>query len=297
MTPDRKLRRPLAALVLAAPLLAPLLPSRPAQAQEEIGGKKRERIAIEWKEHKTKSFLFLYESVIPGAVVRRVADALEDALSQYVAVFGFKPEKPLQAKMLDSQNTYEQEGGDLSHPGHFNRGTGFLVLLQKEFYQLIPTAYHEAFHQYLHEYIGGDVPIPTWFNEGMAMYFEGMQVNKQTKKIDYRLIDNRKIGMVQRAILTRTSIPFEKLIDASYEEFHDKKKESLHYTQSLAVIYFFMKSARKSLFDYAKTLQETKDLALANEKVFGKERKKMGSIEKQWKAFTASLKIGEVAKS
>lgn len=267
--------------------------SQQAPAQDELGKKERKHIDIKWAEpFETGNYAVEYQGTLQRAVVKRVADAIEEVLGQYALVFKFKPETKLKVKYLDSQDAYEQEGGDPRHLGHYNPGTRYLVLRDMPFYDLIPTAYHEAFHQYLAEYVGHGTPIPTWFNEGMAMYFEGIQTNKKTKKLDYKLIDNRKLGMVQRALQTRSALPLEKLVDAGYEEFHDKEKESLHYNQSLAFIYYLMQGkGGKPAFQFADELKKTKDVDKANEKLFGKERKGLKQAETQWKAYTLQVQL------
>ena len=168
------------------------------------------------------------------------------------------------------------------------------------FYDLVPTAYHEAFHQYLQSYIGKGVDVPTWFNEGMASYFEKMQETRGTKKLDHKSIDNRKLRMIQEKIATRSAIPLEKLIDAPYSQFHDKESsqlEGLYYTQSFAVIYYFMQAmGGKPVFQFADELRKSKDPAKAYEKMFGKERKNLKSVEAKWKQYTADVKVQEPPK-
>src|SRR2546428_13249501 len=90
-------------------VLSPLFLSAQAFGQEEVGERKRAKILIEWAKTETKSYAIRYEKVIPLTTVKKVGDALEDALAQYVKVFLTKPPEKLQVKFLDSQNTYEQE--------------------------------------------------------------------------------------------------------------------------------------------------------------------------------------------
>ncbi len=270
--------------------------SIPALAQDELGKKERKKIVIDWATYDgAKSYAIEYESIIPKSTVKQVADALEEVLTQYVQVFKFKPADKLKVKFLDSQNTFEQEGGNPSNPAHFSPSTEYLVMQQMPFYKLISVAYHEAFHQYLHFYIGKGVQIPTWFNEGMAMYYEGIQKSKETKKLDYKLIDNRKLRMVKDKVLTRTAIPLEKLVDAPYEQFHDKENptiEALHYNQSFAVIYYFMNAmGGKPVSQFTEELKKTKDPKMAEVKLFGKDRKNLKSIETKWKAYMSQVKL------
>jgi hypothetical protein len=274
------------ALAALAVLSGPLLFS-----QEGLG-KKAEKIKIEWQHQETKNYSFDSEKVVPSSTVKTVGLELEDILEQYVGLFREKPSARLTVKFLDSLNTYEQEGGDPSHPGHYNPSSRCLVVRQMPFTDLIPTVYHEAFHQYLATYVGPGTSIPTWFNEGTASYFEQMQREKGTKKLNPRLIEKRKFRMVKDAFLTRAEIPLEKLIDASYEEFHAKDKESLYYTQSFAMIYFLIQTAGgKAVAGYMQELKKTKDVEAANAKLFGPARKNLKKVEKAFKDYTLAMKL------
>lgn len=279
---------------LAAACLLLAFLSSLAEGQEELGTRRREKIPIEWAELESNAYAIQYESVIPVATVKQVTDALEEALGEYVKVFGFKPKTKFRVKFLDSLNTYEQEGGDPSHAGYFSPSSGFLVLRQLPFFDLMPTAYHEAFHQYLQAYIGADVAIPLWFNEGLAVYFEGMQKDKASKRLDYRKIDNRRMIRLKEALFTRSALPLEKLISATADEFHEKDKEELYYSQSFAFVYFLMQAmGGKPVFQYAQELKKTKDPKGAEAKIFGKDRKNLKKIEQTWKQYVLGLKIEE----
>lgn len=278
------------ALFLSLPALSP--------AQEEVGKREAKKIVIEWARHeKSPNYVIEHEKVIPAATVKKVADALEDVLAQYVLVFRFKPKEKLKVKFLDSRNTYHQEGGRPGAAGHFSPGDEYLVIQQFPFFELFPIVYHEALHQYLHFYVGRGVEIPIWFNEGLASYYEEIQVNRATKKVDYKLISNRKLRITKDKILTRSAIPLATLFEAKYDDFHDKEdggKEGLCYDQSFAVIYFFMQGmGGKPVFQFAEELKQTKDPALAYEKILGKERKNLKAIEERWKQYIAQVKIVE----
>jgi hypothetical protein len=166
-----------------------------------------------------------------------------------------------------------------------------------EYYELMPTVYHEAMHQYLHSVVGEGVGIPIWFDEGMAEYFEGIQEDKKTRKLDAKLIDKRKMRMVQDKIRTRTVLPLEKLIGATHEDFHDKDRETQYYNQSFAVVYYLMQSSGgKLVHDYIQELKGKRGIQAANEKLFGKDLKKLKQFEASWKAYISKLQV-EVAKS
>ena len=276
-------------VMLSAAGLGPAL-----SAQERIG-KARGKIKITWAELNTKNYKIEYEAAIPVQTAQKIGG--ENILVQYQGLFRFKPSKKMLVRFMDSLNTYEQVGGDPSHPGFYNSGSGYLVLRQMPFYQLVPIVYHEAFHQYLHAYVG-DVRIPIWFNEGMAVYFEGMQRDEKskTKALSPKLIKRGKIRMVKDAINTRTQIPLETLLKVTSEEFHDKENESLYYSQSFAVMFYFMQLSRgKAALNYMKELKKTGDPEAANTKLFGKKMKNLKKIEASWKGYIRKLDTRQVA--
>ncbi|MCH2581444.1 MAG: DUF1570 domain-containing protein, partial [Planctomycetes bacterium] len=252
---------------------------------------------ITWSELNTKNYKIEYEGAIPVQTAHKIGQELEDILVQYKALFRFKPSKKMLVRFMDSENTYEQVGGDPRMAGFYNPGSGYLVIKQMPFYALVPVVYHEAFHQYLHSFVG-DVRIPIWFNEGMAVYFEGMQRDEKskTKGLSPKLIKRGKIRMVKDAINTRTQIPLETLLKVTHEEFHDKENEALYYSQSFAVMFYFMQLSRgKAAINYMKELKKTGDPEAANTKLFGKKMKNLKKIESHWKNYIRKLDTRQVA--
>ena len=282
------------ALFLLLILSAGISPS--LTAQEKIG-KARAKIKIVWAELNTKNYKIEYEAAIPAQTAHKIGLELEDILVQYQTLFRFKPSKKMLVRFMDSLNTYEQVGGNPRMAGFYNPGSGYLVIKQMPFYDLVPTVYHEAFHQYLHAYVG-DVQIPIWFNEGMAVYFEGMQRDEKSKTnaLNPKLIKRGKIRMVKDAINTRTQIPLETLLKVTHEEFHDKENEALYYSQSFAVMFYFMQLSRgKAALNYMKELKKTGDSEAANTKLFGKKMKNLKKIESHWKGYIRKLDTRQVA--
>ena len=278
-------------LIFSAAGLCPAL-----SAQEKIG-KARGKIKITWSELNTKNYKIEYEGAIPVQTAHKIGQELEDILVQYKALFRFKPSKKMLVRFMDSENTYEQVGGDPRMAGFYNPGSGYLVIKQMPFYELVPVVYHEAFHQYLHSFVG-DVRIPIWFNEGMAVYFEGMQRDEKskTKALSPKLIKRGKIRMVKDAINTRTQIPLETLLKVTHEEFHDKENDALYYSQSFAVMFYFMQLSRgKAALNYMKELKKSGDSEAANAKLFGKKMKNLKKIEAGWKSYIRKLDTRQVA--
>ena len=98
------------------------------------------------------------------------------------------------------------------------------------------------------------------------------------------------------AINTRTQIPLETLLKVTHEEFHDKENESLYYSQSFAVMFYFMQLSRgKAALNYMKELKKSGDSEAANTKLFGKKMKNPKKIEAGWKSYIRKLDTRQVA--
>jgi hypothetical protein len=118
------------------------------------------------------------------------------------------------------------------------------------------------------------------------------ELSGKSEKLSALHINRRKLRMVKDAAMTRQTIALEQLIDAGYDEFHDKEKEGLYYHQSFAVIDYFMLTTRgKAVRNYMKELKKTKDVEAANAKLFGKERKNLSKVEKKWKSYILKIDI------
>ena len=255
-------------------------------AQDKIGGEKK-KIVIEWAKKETKNYAIDYESAVPSDVVQKIGSELEDILEQYVKLFKHRPKEKLKVRLMDSQNTYEQVGGDPRMAGFYNPGSGYLYIKNMPFYDLIPIVYHEAFHQYVQDFVG-KVHVPIWFNEGMAKYFENMtrDKNKKGKPLNPKKIKRGSMRMVKDAVKTRRSIPLEKLLDVTHEEFHDKDNEALYYSQSFALVFWLMERTKgRMALTFMKELKKKKDPEAGNAKFFGKKRKGLKKMEAQWKAY------------
>ena len=118
----------------------------------------------------------------------------------------------------------------------------------------------------------------------------------KTKSLSSKLIKRGKIRMVKDAVNTRTQIPLETLLKVTHEEFHDKENESLYYSQSFAVMFYFMQLSRgKAALNYMKELKKSGDSEAANAKLFGKKMKNLKKIEAGWKSYIRKLDTRQVA--
>lgn len=75
--------------------------------------------------------------------------------------------------------------------------------------------FHEGFHQYLFLATGGK-PIPIWFNEGHATFFESARISSSTKAPTIRMNEMRL-----RGIKAMTSYPIKALMLMDQETFYN----------------------------------------------------------------------------
>ena len=115
---------------------------------------------------------------------------------------------------------------------------------------------HEAFHQYLH-FALGQVQSSAWFNEGNAVFFEGIRRVGRKLKIE----PSNYLQLLKNMIKRKLDI--NALLKMNYEEFYSdakgKKKVSENYALAWGIIYFLYKEApkikKKTGRDYTKILR------------------------------------------
>lgn len=162
---------------------------------------------------------------------------------------------------------YSEEGALLvrtraSEPGARGGFTG----------QGIRTLFHEAFHQFIRMHARN---IPDWFNEGLAMYFETARQAGPRKLAIGGLHPNR-VDQLRRALDGRARpglLSLRELLTLSYDDFHDKSRESLNYSHAWGFVHFLLdgmgKKGRKLVRDYFKVLNAGRPAAEAHAETFG----------------------------
>ncbi len=106
--------------------------------------------------------------------------------------------------------------------------------------QFLRITYHESFHQYLF-YALGKRPVPAWFNEGHADFFEQADIQGQSTKIEE---DADAVELVT-AMIEREDIPIDALLAMDYPQFYDPdaKRRRENYALAWALIYYMRKGA------------------------------------------------------
>lgn len=175
--------------------------------------------------------------------------------------------------------------------GHYDTLFRKLVIFQypkKE--ETLAVLYHEAFHQYLHDYLEN---APQWFNEGLAEYFGAFQyVRKGSDEMMVSRPNPARLKPAKEAIERKLCPPAGDLMRMTQREMYDPRMAAVYYAQAWAMVYFIAESAngdyRKVLLEYYRACLKGKDLAEAYAATFGKID--MGKFDKEWKTFILNLK-------
>lgn len=166
--------------------------------------------------------------------------------------------------------------------------------------QMLTTAYHEGFHQYLF-YAVGQTQVHSWFNEGHACFFEGAVINNSSLKIRE---EKYKASNVD-AMMKSNAFSLQRIIDMPHAQFYAGSDENRanNYGSAWLVVYYLRKHAAfdkkspyRSICDryYAEVIA-TRDRDAANKKAF--EGIDMAKLEADIIAFWNSRNMRVKAKS
>ncbi len=107
---------------------------------------------------------------------------------------------------------------------------------------LLGVVYHETLHQYLfYAYRAAD--IPTWYNEGHAMVFEGAEIGRNGIEIG----ESERRARIVDDLIADGGPDFARVIGLSHDAFYmaqaqgDKQRE-IHYATAWALVYFLRKA-------------------------------------------------------
>lgn len=146
--------------------------------------------------------------------------------------------------------------------------------------ELLRTAWHEAFHQYL-AYAGSMVSASPWFNEGNADLFANSRFDRKTGEVIFERDARASSFVHEYAAQLAEGIPA--LMTADYEDFYSGTPEEVRMRYDLAwsIAYFLEVGAPKLRFrpydglrgDYMDALVETKSMHEATRSVLPDERR------------------------
>ncbi len=176
-------------------------------------------------------------------------------LDTYKDTFGFSYSDSFKVKVtiFSSKDKFleyqkEQCGSIISQTGYYSGVHGETVVLinkdakkiRNETKRMVGTVFHEANHLILRYQIPW---CPTWVNEGLSEYFEGLNVFGKNKRI---FLQKRRIKWCKRWLKKGFPITLKEYIGLSYGEWMNLKRRDSNtaYTMGYSLVYFMM--SRKS---------------------------------------------------
>ncbi|MBI4576468.1 MAG: DUF1570 domain-containing protein [Planctomycetes bacterium] len=195
---------------------------------------------------------YTVESTAGAALTDELARELDRAFEEYTGRFRFdrRITERFRVRLFGDPEGYAAYAGN-RYVGLYNSGSRELVIdASQRVRQVYETLYHEAFHQFLHFYIGG--PMPTWIWEGIPMYFTGFRVGEDGS-LGFGEPISDCIWTLQVARDEGRLHPWERLIRDMGDEFrgHD---EPVSYAQAWLVHHYLVKSGggkRRRVLDQA----------------------------------------------
>jgi hypothetical protein len=152
--------------------------------------------------------------------------------------------KKLTVRFLKDRDTFQEYGKE--HCSNFSEGwaayfqysaTGAeMVLYPKE--EDYSSAYHEAFHQFMHRTIPGIGGIPQWFNEGLATYY-GTGDFKQGKFSLPKELKKSRTAVLQKAIKDGSFISLESFLQVRLADWNNEN-QNLHYAEGYTLVHFML---------------------------------------------------------
>jgi hypothetical protein len=100
------------------------------------------------------------------------------------------------------------------------------------------SAYHEAFHQFMHRTIPSIGPMPRWFDEGLATYYATGDFKNGKFSVPRDLAKNWT-GIVQKAIKHGKFISLESFLQVTGADWNNEN-QGLHYGEGYTLVHFML---------------------------------------------------------
>jgi cytochrome c-type biogenesis protein CcmH/NrfG len=132
-------------------------------------------------------------------------------------------------------------------------------------------SYRVVFHEYIHKVVHGaaDVPVPTWFSEGIAEFYSTATTKGLTAQIGYPIVEH--VAYLQ----DRGVLPLDQLFAVTHDspDYNERIKQGRFYAQSWAFVHSMMLSDqgahRNQLSDFVARLTKGEAPAKAFQSAFG----------------------------
>ncbi len=147
--------------------------------------------------------------------------------------------------------------------------------------------YHEASHQYLHLYMGREVDLPIWLNEGVAEFFYGGEFKPDGS---FLIEENKdRISDIKEAIRTGAYVPLKDIFQYTQAQYYSNA--GVCYAEGWAIAYFLWRTKDEKyagrLDKYYDVLKSSGDKNEAHQAAFGD--LDIMVFEEDWKKFILTM--------
>jgi tetratricopeptide (TPR) repeat protein len=227
---------------------------------------------------------------VSQAYAQEIANHAELIRRAYDKVFSEipKPDRKFRIYVYADRESYLRNGNPPQALGFYSPIFRNLVLFKRPPQEeTLATLYHEAFHQYLHDY---NEAAPQWFNEGVGEYFGAFYYSREGKKEFMRSRPNKgRLNNAKFFISAKKCPPAADLMVMTQREMY--QDGAVHYAQAWAMIYFMIEGKkpqyRNALMSYFQAFQKGLDAKEAFAATFG--RLDMQKFDAEWKGFIMGL--------
>jgi len=215
-----------------------------------------------WQEHSSSHFLIYYREA-PIDFIKTVEENAEEYYSEITSNLGFTRydswtwDKRAKIYIYDDPEDYIR----FSKQADWSHGA---ASVQEKIIRTFPSAHgffdstlpHELGHIIFREFVGLYADVPTWFDEGVAMYQEKAK-RWGTNKI------------VKQAMAEGKFIPLNKLSTLRLTNKTERDTVDLFYAEAASIIYFLMTEFGQSRFvGFCRELKEGNPFEVALKSVY-----------------------------
>ncbi len=194
-----------------------------------------------WNEYKSAHF-FVYYKNIPLSFARTVADSAENYYHEITSGLGFNREHDWMSEKRAKIYIYQDDKDYVRNAQQYEWSHGAASVKEKTI-RTFPQAHgffdstlpHELGHIIFHEYIGYDVDVPLWFEEGVAMYQE------KAKRFGVNVL-------VRKALENDQFISLMDLGNVRLYSESPSDQVQLFYAESASIVYFMISELGESRF-------------------------------------------------
>ncbi len=223
--------------------ISPLRMKTIEKRQEEA--RARSKFASDWKNawvYQTKGGSFEIHSNLSAQLVEEIGIAMEQCYAELARVFSAKAAiKQVVIEVYANQEQFREYSAAGGFPvgenvlGYFyyGKGSGIRCFYAGSLDRTLSTLFHECTHLVIHQACGERVEVPTWANEGLAVFFES--ADRDEKGMHLQTVPWDRLWQL-REIIKRGEVSLDSLCS-----LHGAGQyTAIYYPQGWSLIYYLL---------------------------------------------------------